>query len=65
MIDINDRMAILDLCSSYNYLFDKYWYMQREFTYIDAISQVEQAQFSNKQEANMTNKEGIKYNIKD
>ncbi len=22
MIDINDRMAILDLCASYNYLFD-------------------------------------------
>lgn len=27
---------------SYNYLFDKYWYRQREFQYIDAISFVEQ-----------------------
>jgi len=27
---------------SYNYLFDKYWYRQREFQYIDAISNVEQ-----------------------
>lgn len=32
---------------SYNYLFDKYWYRQREFQYIDAISNVEQQQFSN------------------
>lgn len=32
---------------SYNYLFDKYWYRQREFQYIDAIANVEQQQFSN------------------
>lgn len=32
---------------SYNYLFDKYWYRQREFQYIDAISNVERQQFSN------------------
>jgi hypothetical protein len=24
---------------SYNYLFDKYWYRQREFQYIDGISE--------------------------
>lgn len=33
---------------SYNYLFDKYWYMQREYTYIEDINHVEQNQFNNK-----------------
>lgn len=33
---------------SYNYLFDKYWYIQRELTYIEAITQTELTQFSNK-----------------
>lgn len=32
---------------SYNSLFDKYWYRQRELQYIDAIANVEQQQFSN------------------
>lgn len=46
---------------SYNYLFDKYWYMQREYTYIEDINHVEQNQFtSNKQEVN-TDKEENKY----
>ena len=37
---------------SYNYLFDKYWYMQREYTYIEDINHIEQNQFTNvKQEA--------------
>ncbi len=35
---------------SYNYLFDKYWYRQREFQYIDAIQNVEQMTFLNVQE---------------
>lgn len=32
---------------SYNYLFDKYWYRQREFQYIDGIQQEQLFQFSN------------------
>lgn len=32
---------------SYNYLFDKYWYMQREYTYIEDINHIEQNQFTN------------------
>lgn len=32
---------------SYNYLFDKYWYRQREFQYIDGISEEQKLQFSN------------------
>lgn len=35
---------------SYNYLFDKYWYIQREATYNEAIVKIEEAQFSNKNE---------------
>lgn len=34
---------------SYNYLFDKYWYRQREILYIDAITNIEQQEFSNNQ----------------
>ena len=32
---------------SYNYLFDKYWYRQREFQYIDGIQEEQLFQFSN------------------
>lgn len=53
---------------SQNYLFDKYWYMQREYTYIEAINQTEQAQFCNKQEGKEVQdneRTDIKYNMKD
>ena len=37
---------------SYNYLFDKYWYRQREFQYIDGISEEQKVQFSNGEDDN-------------
>lgn len=39
---------------SYNYLFDKYWYKQRELTYIDASCKVEQQQFANYEKTEQT-----------
>lgn len=48
---------------SYNYLFDKYWYRQREYQYIDAISNVEQQQFSNNlTETHLKNFDDSKHN---
>ena len=32
---------------SYNYLFDKYWYRQREFQYVDGIQEEQMFQFTN------------------